>query len=692
MAPKEPFAVHSLSKHIADTKKGLSAEAQYNRRPANRATFGIKKEAEAADKAIFGSDDDSTGEDASSDSDSDSAGGSDYLKKLTGRASQPKSTPVPSSRRPKDDEIADSDVERKTSASKAASTKSIKAEADDTSSGAESDSATSQESANGVQEQESSSNSSDSGSESSSENESDSDDEAVDKAVKKSESTSESETSDSESDSESEDDKAQAKPATNGQTTSSTSDSQSSDSEESEAEKGKRAEATMKARHALARGDKDSSHEAADESIHMDDRQIEGQVAPNFIAPDFVLRKSADDAQGQDVARICNQANLDGKQFWYFTVPSNVPISVVQNLEIPMDQAQRGEKVFSHAGQDYGISFDSITPKSSIQILIPSADGSQYQAAPRRPDQVMQVRRITQLDIDGSTCAPSDTRAPRAQPEGLKARFKPIGVNDSIGNTGMDGSTVGEDHEMTDAPALPAPAEREAEKSTPKSSKKKKHKASAGNDGKDTASSRKGKRKHTTSEDDAVAADEQLVTESQTAGSQAKKPKMERGSPDLGSEPPSSTAPKKQTPVLPPFVPSPSYPMSSLGLAPAAASTPKESKSRKTKKAKDKTPVPSSSLPLPAKRDTPVPLPRQTAVPLPPIPSSGQQPKVTAVQPPMTPAAASMAKDAKKARKSKGSEGKATLAASSQPTSPPPSAQGSKKSKKSRATESKATA
>lgn len=101
--------------------------------------------------------------------------------------------------------------------------------------------------------------------------------------------------------------------------------------------------------------------------------------APQFISPDFVLRKGEDGANGQDVARVCNEANLVGKQLWYFTVPANVPISVVQNMEIPMDRAQHGDSVISHDGQDYGISFDAMVPKSAVQIMIPSANGSQYQ-------------------------------------------------------------------------------------------------------------------------------------------------------------------------------------------------------------------------------------------------------------------------------------------------------------------------
>ena len=186
----------------------------------------------------------------------------------------------------------------------------------------------------------------------------------ADSASKSESESSESESDSSESDSEGE---SEAKVAVNGITSGTTTSTTSTTSSDSTS-------------------DSDSAPENADESIHMADR--DRQVAlPNFIAPDFVLRKG-DDANGDDVARLCSQANMQGKQLWYFTVPANVPISVVQDMEIPMDQP-RGEGVFSHAGEDYGVSFESMAPKSSIQILIPAADSTQYQRGASNEDRLI---------------------------------------------------------------------------------------------------------------------------------------------------------------------------------------------------------------------------------------------------------------------------------------------------------------
>ncbi|KAM4064578.1 DNA-directed RNA polymerase I subunit RPA34.5 domain-containing protein [Hirsutella rhossiliensis] len=691
MAPKEPFKVHSLSKHIENTNRGLSADAQYNRRPLGRPAPAIKQEPGAINKSIFGDDDDSDDDSSDSDSSGDE-GGADFLRKL----SQPATKAAAASKRPSNKlEIADSDAERN---NRAKLVKPDPDSSDDSTSDSESDeSPKPKANANGVTAKKAPS-SSDSTSDSDSSDENETGNAEKPAVAKQSESTSDSETSDSDSDeSEPESDagetSAKTKPVVNGNSPQSSSSSEEDNSsDESESKDGKPAKPAPKQTGSSPSrspaSSAESDQEMADESIHMEDRQPGGQIAPpSVISPDFVLRKSGDGTSGQDVARICSQASMQGKQFWYFTVPSGVPISVVQNIEIPMDASQRGDRAFTHGGQDFGISFDNMAPKSSIQIMIPSADGSHYQAASQQIDQIMQVRRITQLGADGSTVGPSENNAPRPQPKGLKARFKPIGVDTPMGKIGMDSGSGGEDCEMADAPALPTAPQVPPDMSTPKAqsdkptpkSKKGKRKEAAVEASQQAAVPRSGKRKQPSSEDEAAAAASQLMEESQTAESKTKKPKTARdGSPDLGSEPPlSATSKAKQTPVMPPTIPAPTYSLSGLGSAPAAASSPLTGKAKKSRKAKGEQPVPSSSQSLPpVKKDTP--------------------PKVSPVPIPLPAVAAPVGKDVKKGKRGKDSAGNAAGTSSSQQTSPPPSAQASGKKKKKqtavRAPESKAPA
>ncbi|EXK48607.1 hypothetical protein FOMG_01467 [Fusarium oxysporum f. sp. melonis 26406] len=643
MAPKEPYKVHSLNKHIENTKKGLSAEAQFNRRPGNRAAT-IKKESSDPNNIFAnndGDDDDESG--SGSDSDSSSDGPADFISKLTSTTKPASATPR---RRGKDDEIADSDAERNaskksTSVKKTAPAKSKPQSSSDSSSEDESGDEKTKAKTNGTSPTKASESTS-SSSESGSDSDSDEEDKKAPKPSTKKQDDSAS-ISDSSSEDESEDEAdAKAKPALNGKATP-TPDSSSEDSDsESEDEEQDAKPAAKPAAKPVApepgsssSEEEDSDDEMVDESMHIEDR--EGQLAlPNFIAPDFVLRKGDDGTNGRDVAEICNKANLEGKQFWYFTVPSNVPISVVQNLEIPMNQSQSTDKLFSHNGEDYGVSFESIAPKGNIQIMIPS-DRPQYQPATKQIDQVMQVKKITQLGSTNSV-APVPKPAPRAQPTGLKARYQPIGVNEPMGSIGDD-----EDVEMGDAPVLSAKAAKKEKKRKSKETSEKKQKKgqsipeppSSRTTEAPTPDTRKNKRKLAASEDDAVAVAEQLQEETKLAASKSKKQKTNRaGSPDLGSEPASAAA-KKYTPVLPPAIPTAGTP------TPKSASTPVTS-SKKQKKVKEAS----------------VPAPRQSVVPIPSIPHSSP-PRSSPARAPASqlPASPSQGKE-KRAKKRKDKDGK----------------------------------
>ncbi|KAK7422027.1 hypothetical protein QQZ08_009676 [Neonectria magnoliae] len=656
MAPKEQYKVHSLQKHIENTKKGLSADAQFNRRPGKRAPI-VKQDPDSFDpnnlfKTRGDDDDEDEAEASGSGSSSDSEGGSDFLAKLT--AGVKKAPVTPSRRRNKDVEIADSDVERNASSKHTSATKNaVKAKpeaesSDDTSSESESESESeAQVKTNGVKGTKASASSSSTSSSSDSESDSDSDDDSEPTKPTAAEDSSSESSSDESSEEEPE---AKTKPVVNG-TTAAKSTSSETKTKTKPLKSTKLVEPESDS--SSSGGEEDEDEEMADESMHIEHRQDNRQLAiPNFIAPDFVLRKSDDGANGKDVAEICNKANLEGKQVWYFTVPSNVPISVVQNLEIPMDNSQRGDALFSHDGEDYGISFESIAPKGNIQILIPSKDGSQYRSASRQVNQVMQIKKTTQLaSLPSSAIGPAEKRTPRAQPKGLKSCYQPIGVNTSSDNIGAAETNVEADTEMTEAPALTSASKtskkKSKEKDTPttatptvgKDKKQKKRRESVTEApssltlGVSTPGvSRKGKRKHTVSEEDAAAAATQLMLENNSAVSNPKKQKTTRsGSPDLGSEPP-STATKKQTPVLPPSFPQ----IPAVSTPVPAPSTAK--KSKKTKEPKLELPVlPTSS--------------KQTPIPLPAIPHSSQS---IAVGSP------SVAKEEKRTKKRKEKESAAT--------------------------------
>lgn len=236
----------------------------------------------------------------------------------------------------------------------------------------------------------------------------------------------------------------------------------------------------------------------------------------------------------------------------------------------------------------------------------------------------MQIKRITQVGtLADSSHAPAPQPPARPQPEGLRPRFKPIGVYDPAISVPTSAVAGAEDTEMTEAPTLATPKEsakkdkKKAEGKAEKEKKTKKAKKTSGEVSEPTIaepSQSDRKRKHTASEDDAAAAAEQLLKESQSAGKTSKKQKTGRkGSPDLGSEP-SSTS-RKETPILPPMVPALSQSLASTASIPATASTPVAKKTKAARKSKKdvSTPAPASSMethpPSTATKPTPVPLP-----------------------------------------------------------------------------------
>lgn len=621
MAPREKYAIHSLKAHIDKTKANAATTA--NKPLASRPASNVKKE--AAKDEVFTSKDDSDDSTSSSDDDSDEEGSANFLAKL--QRKKQNGTPAINKKLSKDDEIADSDVERQSAKkNKQSGGAPVKAESSDDSSSEESDSEDAGAKAGngtkgGATDSSSTSGTSDSEAESESEDEQEG---PIEKAAKQPEepkaveSDAESDSSSSEEssddDSEEEEDAQTAKPeaapmpnGTPANKSSSTKRPEANDSDESSSSS-------------------DDEDEQADVSMHIADREDESRVAaPAVIAPDFMIRKSDQGVDGSDVAKVLSQANLEGKQLWYFTTPSNVPVSVVQNLEIRMDAAYNGESVFSHDGEDYGVAFNNGITKSTIQILLPSAQGPEYQPCKcairgdargrrltvpvnRQVDNALQIKRLPQIGASSSQRAakPAPPPAARPQPEGLRARYKPIGVYDPAPETAQ-GS---EDVTMTEAPTMTTPSKKDAKatKAAAKAEKKaKKEKSKKGDvievqstpqdsQSQDSFDPATLKRKITASEEDAELAAEQLKGESSAAAREKKKRKTEKaGSPDLGSD---LTPSKAATATGPTGTP---------------ATAKKDKKPKKEKKSDKSATTPAtqnaSAESSTAKKQTPVPLP-----------------------------------------------------------------------------------
>ncbi|ERT02717.1 uncharacterized protein SPSK_00456 [Sporothrix schenckii 1099-18] len=209
-----------------------------------------------------------------------------------------------------------------------------------------------------------------------------------------------------------------------------------------------------------------SDEEMADQSFAIDTRKnSDNQVGSNprqFVTQGFELRRADESNDASDVARVFRQAKLEGKQLWYFTAPSSVPITVVEKMAIPVEKAQQGKAILNHNGEDYGMSFDDALTSKTIKLLIPNKAGDKYSILDRTIDKTMHLKRVTRFsqgDEEVAANAAMELQAPvaskkqpRKQPEGLRARYLPIGVNDTVN------SSKKRKHEGMTAVAAPAAA------------------------------------------------------------------------------------------------------------------------------------------------------------------------------------------------------------------------------------------
>jgi hypothetical protein len=124
--------------------------------------------------------------------------------------------------------------------------------------------------------------------------------------------------------------------------------------------------------------EEESDDEIADGSLAITDARPNAGQVPQFMAQDFVLRQAEGNEDARSIAKFFSDARLDGKQVWYFTAPASVPINVVEKLEIPLAEAQNGQPILSHNGEQYGLSIPDMTSTNLIQLLI-NPHGEQFQ-------------------------------------------------------------------------------------------------------------------------------------------------------------------------------------------------------------------------------------------------------------------------------------------------------------------------
>ncbi|KAI3401110.1 hypothetical protein diail_256 [Diaporthe ilicicola] len=334
--------------------------------------------------------------------------------------------------------------------------------------------------------------------------------------------------------------------------------------------------------------DADGDIEMMDQSTALTNGGAPTKVGsvPEFVAPDFHLRKLDGSIGASDVAGFFEKAKMEGKQVWYITAPASLPVTVVQDLTIPMDQAQKGLPVLTHNGDDYRLAFDDPSASSSFRLLIPNKKGQEYSELGRPVNQTMHFTRSETFPPEGPASVTTTqtisktTRPARPQPEGLRARYTPLGVPASKPTlTPIAGS-------QKNKSLSNVAAKEEAAISTPKSSSKK-------------------KRKHDGENGPAATPANKDSSKSASAEKSAKKQKTNRDHEHTVDRQPS----RRETPVpLPPHFsagssPSPSLSSSRAGPAAPSATQPAPVARRS---ASPGARLPSTQLPP---KQTPIPIP-----------------------------------------------------------------------------------
>ena len=84
-------------------------------------------------------------------------------------------------------------------------------------------------------------------------------------------------------------------------------------------------------------------------------------------------------------SQLFKKSSLEGKQVWYFTAPSSLSLSSIE--QISLKDVQAGKAVIKHKDSVYGFIEDSAEDKTYTQIMVPdgSDDGYRTSENPSNP-------------------------------------------------------------------------------------------------------------------------------------------------------------------------------------------------------------------------------------------------------------------------------------------------------------------
>ncbi|KAH0537333.1 hypothetical protein FGG08_005849 [Glutinoglossum americanum] len=202
--------------------------------------------------------------------------------------------------------------------------------------------------------------------------------------------------------------------------------------------------------------DGSNSRDSSDiDTTRQDAAAVLPQIRRAYEPPQGFQPLSTDPSASR-ASKLLDPTNLAGKQLWHITAPASVPVSTLK--EVSTQKVMNGEAVLSHNGSEYGFAaLDEVAAGSNqTMLLVPAEKG--YQPVGATFTQTLHLRQVINLpilmetttSIEAAPQVPStpafSRKAIRKQPEGLRMRFMPIGVDSSkAAEIGWSSSTdVGE--------------------------------------------------------------------------------------------------------------------------------------------------------------------------------------------------------------------------------------------------------
>ncbi|MCJ1308680.1 hypothetical protein MMC25_002334 [Agyrium rufum] len=179
---------------------------------------------------------------------------------------------------------------------------------------------------------------------------------------------------------------------------------------------------------------------------------------------------------------LTDSASLEGKQLFYITAPSSLPVSVLKGQIL---QSMTGStSLIEHRGQRYGFTEDADFDPSKHRLLIPSEQGDEYKPVSKSLSRSFHLRlkpntarlsssaqqQSTPMKLAPKVDPKTYSKPVRQQPKGLKVRYHALGDSNG-GSTSMGGDLSSElsDEELSgfrmplDTPRAVSPKKRRRE-------------------------------------------------------------------------------------------------------------------------------------------------------------------------------------------------------------------------------------